>query len=339
MDAKTSNPKTLIVVWSRHSPRATNLAAALGCKVSFQYETGMNKRWQAPFRYFVQAAKTWRTLQAEKPDAVIARTPPVFGPLVVAAWCAVKRKHFVLDCDTGTFHSPKWKWAGFLHRWLARRAMTTLVIDQAALRKVQSWKVSVSSFQDKVPVMVPPASSIGSQGQLRVAVISSFDVDEPVAELLDAARLLPHVTFYHTGDPERASSKLLENKPKNVILTGFLRGGDYTGLLKNVHGLVVLTNEPNALNCGAYEAMAIEKPAVVSDWDEMRNYFSRGFIHVKNTPPAIAAGITKMLDELPILTGEIRQLRVMREAEWQQKFEKLADLLSQSPAPAELVKA
>jgi glycosyltransferase involved in cell wall biosynthesis len=120
---------------------------------------------------------------------------------------------------------------------------------------------------------------------------------------------LPLVTFYITGDPRRASSSLLAKKPDNVILTGFLQGGNYTALLKNAHGIVVLTKEPNALSCAAYEALVVGKPVVASEGPEMRRIFTRGFIYVNNSPEAIVAGIRQMLDEREALTKEAIAMR------------------------------
>ncbi len=332
------NRKITFVVWSGHSPRATNMAAALDTIVQFQYEVGMKRRGMTPLRYLVQAWQSWKLLEHERPDVVIARTPPVFAPLVVALWAAWRRKQLVMDCDTGSFHSPKWQWALGLHGWLARRALLTLVIDQAAFELVQKAGAKVMILEDKLPRMVSPNSPIGSDGATRLAVVSSFDVDEPVAEVFAAARLLLHITFYHTGDPKRADAKLLADKPANVVLTGYLRGADYSGLLDNVDGIVVLTNEPNALNCGAYEALSIHKPAVVSDQPEMRRYFNRGFVHVANNPAAIAAGIEQMLRQRAALTDEVKALRAERSLEWERKFETVKTILAEVDEASPLVK-
>lgn len=321
-------PKISFVVWSKHSPRAVSMATALGTQVELQYDTKLKKRWQTPLRYWIQTWRSWQLLEREHPDIVIVRTPPVFAPLAALAWCAWRGKRFVMDCDTGSFHSPKWQWALPLHRWLARHAILALVIDQAAFDTLQAAGAKVMIFRDRLPEMVLPTSAIGSAGATRIAVISSFDVDEPIAATFVAARLLPEITFYCTGDPKRADASLLLDKPANVVLTGYLRGGDYTGLLNNVDGLVVLTNEQHALNCGAYEALSIQKPAVVSDWPEMRHYFSRGFVHVLNQPEAIAAGIQTMLAEQPVLREEIAVLRIERSLEWERNFETIKSFLA-----------
>ena len=327
--------KSLFVVWYNHSRRAETLAAELSGKVSFQYEGSLKGHWLKPLRYLIQGWKTWRLLERERPETVVVQSPPIFASAIVAIWCMLRGKtgpskhrlSYAIDCHTGTFHHRNWRWALLLLRLLSRRAAVTLVTDKAALDILQSWKVRSLLLEDALPVLGLAAGTIGSEGEARVAVINKFDSDEPMAEVFAAAQLLPHVTFYITGDPKRAAGTLLAQKPQNVVLTGFLRGSDYTGLLKNVHGVVVLTNEPHAVNCGAYEALAMIKPAVVSDWPELRRCFTHGFIHVTNTPEAIASGVKKMLDEQAKLTTEVIAMRSEMLARRQPKFEEFAALL------------
>jgi hypothetical protein len=305
--------------------------------VIFQREDRLKGLWLTPIRYLVQGLKTWWFLEHQQPEIVIVQSPPIFAPLVVDIWCTLRRKTnstklslpYAIDCHTGAFHRRKWRWTLPLLRWLSRRAIVTLITDRAALDILHCWKVSYLFLEDALPILSPATGTIGSEGEARVGVIASLDDDEPVTEIFGAARYLPQVTFYITGDSRKVEPKLLVQKPENVILVGYLKGGDYTALLKNVHGLVVLTNEPNAINCGAYEAAAVMKPALVSDWPDLRRCFTRGFIHVSNTPEAIAAGIQKMLNERERLTTEIIAMRSELLARRRPIFEEFASLLAQ----------
>ena len=51
--------------------------------------------------------------------------------------------------------------------------------------------------------------------------------DEPVAEVLEAARRCPELDVHVTGDPGKCPAKLREAAPPNVCFTGFLTGEDY----------------------------------------------------------------------------------------------------------------
>jgi Glycosyltransferase Family 4 len=327
--------KSVFIVWYSHSRRAETLADELGGRIYFVYESRLRGRWLLPLRYLVQGWKTWRLLEREQPDVALVQSPPILAPLVVALWCGLrgKRRHagrrlrFAIDCHTGTFYSREWRWALPLLRWLARRAAVTLVASEAALDILQQWQVRSMFLMDGLPVLQPASGVIGTEGGARVALISSFHDDEPVAEVFAAARLLPHVTFYLSGNPRNVPAGLLAQQPSNVVLTGFLPDSMYTGLLKNVDGLIVLTTEPNVLNCGAYEAVSIGKPALVSDWPQMRRYFTRGFIYVKNTPESIVDGVRNLLDEQETLTAEIIAMRTELVSQRQPKLQEFVALL------------
>jgi Glycosyl transferases group 1 len=329
--------KSVFVVWAGHSRRAETLTAELELdgQVSFQYAHRLTEHWLKPLRYLVQGWKTWRFLERERPEVVLVQSPPIFAPLVVAAWCGLRgntrpsgrKALYAIDCHPATWYNRHWRWALPLLRLLTRRAAVTLCTNEGAQDILRIWRARGFFLSDGLPTLSPPTGTIGSVGETRVGVIGSFDLDEPVAEVFAAARLLPQVTFYVVGDPNRLPAKLLAQKPENLTLTGFLRGGDYSGLLKNMQGLVVLTNESKALNCAAYEAVVAGKPTVVSDWLEMRRCFSRGFIYVMNTPEAIAGGIKKMLDDQATLTTEVMALRSELADRRQPRLEELAAIL------------
>lgn len=327
--------KSLFIVWTDHSRRAETLAAEMDAQVCFLYELQLKGRWLTPLRYLVQGWKTWHLLKRERPEVVFVQSPPIFAPLIVAVWCIAqgktshsrRRTPYVIDCHTGTFHDHKWRWALFLLRLIAKRATATLVTNQAAVELLQHWGIKCIYLIDGLPTLKSATGTIGSEGEARVAVISTFADVEPISEVFAAARLLPQVTLYVTGNPQLAPAKLLAQKPENVILTGFLRGSDYSALLKNVHGIVILTNEPNDLSCAAYEAVAVAKPAVVSDRSENKRWFTRGFVYVNNTPEAIAEGISKMLNEQAMLVLEVTALHSELAVRRRPRVEELAALL------------
>jgi glycosyltransferase involved in cell wall biosynthesis len=330
--------KCVFVVWFPYSRRAETIAGELDGQTHYEYQASLKKfgLWFNPLRYLVQGWKTWRYLDRERPAVALVQAPPVFAPLVVALWCRLRgrrrdgRALYVIDGHTGAFHHRHWRWALALLRMLSRGAAATLVTNRAALEMVEGWGARGVFLIDGLPILSPPTGSIGTAGEERVAVICTFSDNEPIEEVFAAARLLPRATIYLTGDPKRASASLLALKPDNVILTGFLRGGNYTALLKNVQGLVVLTTEENDLSCGAYEALAISQPIVASDVPEMRRFFTDGFVYVKNTPPAIAEGIKRMLARREALISEMVGMRAKLEAVRRPQFEELEGLI-QSP--------
>lgn len=324
-----SSQKVLFIVWANNSRRAETIAAHFGGKASLQFNAKLKKKkWLAPLRYAQAAWGSWQALEKEKPQAVLVQTPPVFAGMLVWAWCKLRKRKYAVDAHSGSFYYSRWKWALPLQRWISRRAAICLVAHEDARQIVQSWGAEAIFLEDKIPSLPPTPGELGSVGNKRIAIVSSFDYDEPEEELFEAARRLPDVQFYHTGNWRKASAALLEKKPENLTLTGFVSDEEYRALLHNVQGVIVLTTEPNLLNCGAYEALAVEKPGIISDWPGLRSYFRRGFVYVKNTPQDIADGVQKLFTEQDGLIAEGKTLLTELSSDWERKAAQVASKLS-----------
>jgi glycosyltransferase involved in cell wall biosynthesis len=324
------NNKILYIVWYPYARRAETLSRELNAKLVFVYEANLKSFWLKPLRYIIQGWKTWRLLEQEHPAYVIVQSPPTFAPLAVALWCkfrSKKRTSYFIDTHPGNFYHRHWRWALPLLRPLARGSMASLLCNEDAQETLQKWVANYIFLPDGLPDLSSASGTIGSEGDTRIAVISTIADDEPIAELFEAARLTPQVTYYLTGNPARASKELLAIKPENIVLTGFLRGSIYNGLLHKADGIMILSKLPTTLSCGAFEALSLAKPTIVSDLPEQRRWFSHGFILVVNTPEGIARGVELLLSDRPTYTHKAEFLREEYSSARQPKLDKLISLL------------
>lgn len=324
------NEKILYIVWYTHARRAETLAGELNAKLVFIYQAKLKSLWLKPLRYIIQAWRTWRLLEQERPAYVIAQTPPTFAPLAVALWCRFRNKRrtrYLIDAHPGNFYHHDWVWALPLLRPLAQGAVASLLCNEDAQNTLQSWNANYIFLPDGLPDLSDASGTIGSEGDARVAVISTMADDEPIDVLFEAARLTPQVTYYVTGNPARAPKELIDSKPENVVLTGFLRGSIYKGLLHNTDSIMVLSRLPTTLSCGAFEALSLAKPTIVSDLPEQRRWFSHGFILVENTPEGMARGVELSLSDRTTYTDKAGLLREEYLSARQPKLDKLKSLL------------
>jgi glycosyltransferase involved in cell wall biosynthesis len=165
----------------------------------------------------------------------------------------------------------------------------------------------------------------------RMVVICSFSPDEPIAEVVQAAEMLPEIEFCVTGDYTRASGSLVEKITQNVVLTGYLNRIDYVALLRSADAIIALTKRDSTMLSGANEAFALSKPLITSGWPSLRNYFRNAAIYVsdRHTPEEIAEAVIEVASMRDELVKESEHLKDIRSKEWQERFEDFRAILMQ----------
>jgi hypothetical protein len=266
-------------------------------------------------KYLGQTVRTWRILAAERPSAVFVMTPPVVAALVVWLYCATRRCAFVMDAHTAAFLHPRWRHFQWLQFWLCRRAATTIVHNDHLRGLVERHGGHATVVAD-IPVRYDQSEPYPLAGAFNVAIVCSFNPDEPIAEILAAAAQLPDVQFHMTGNPKSLDPALARALPPNVRLTGFLSTGAYGFLISNADAVMTLTTRDHTMLRGAWEAVYQATPVIVSDWPILRESFDAGAVHVDNTPGGIARAVEQLRANLPRYRDEVLALRERKEQRW-----------------------
>ena len=286
-------------------------------------------------KYIVQWRNTVRILRRERPDTVFVMTPPVFAALP-ALWYAWRhRKRFVIDAHTAAFLLPRWRHFQWLQGTLCRRAVTTLVSNEY-LGDVVRRSGGHATLVPDVPVVFPDAKRFARPEGFVVAAVCSFDYDEPVDVMFEAAASLPDVRFFVTGNPSKLGGKAAA-LPPNVTLTGFLSTESYGGLLSAADAVLALTTYDHTMLRGAYEAIYQGTPVIVSDWPVLRAAFAEGAVHVDNTPGGIANAVRVMQRNHASYRAGAARLRERKLQQWVSTrgaiLERIA-IRPSTPAPA-----
>jgi glycosyl transferase family 4 len=289
------------------------------------------------FKYIGQWRRTASILRREQPDTVFVMTPPVFAALP-AFWYAWRRgKNVVLDAHTAAFVLPRWRWFQWLQRLCCRKAVTTLVSNEHLAAHVRGLGGDATVVPD-VPIVFAERERFPRPPGFAVAVVCSFDVDEPVEAIFEAARDLPDVQFFVTGNPQKLRPDLAARRPSNLTLTGFLTVPAYGGLLSSADVAMVLTTFDHTMLRGAYEAIYQSTPVIVSNSQLLREAFPEGAVHVDNTAVSIVAAVQAVrTNQAPYRAGAER-LRQHKLDRWQATrraiLAKLAEAETPSQAPA-----
>ncbi|MBX3083498.1 MAG: hypothetical protein KF716_17835 [Anaerolineae bacterium] len=281
----------------------------------------------APFKYPLQWLQTWLLLSKARPAYVYVTNPPVFAGLCVYFFCLFSGTKFIMDTHSPALFSRKWGWSLFLQRWVATKA-TLNVTDQIRFKRMfESWG-SKAIVLERPPKVVPIVDILPAQeSATKVAVVNTFAEDEPLECILDAAKLLPTVEFYITGDLKRVSQETVSNAPANCKWTDYLHGEQYWALLHNCDMVLALTTFPYSLLGGAQDGMALGKPVLVSDQPALREYFYQGTLFVGHAGPSIAEAVKIAQKNKARLSQEMYVLRDEHAAQWNSTFRELEALV------------
>lgn len=275
-----------------------------------------------------------RLLFVQNPSLALAALACVLKPLCGYALVVDRHSNFVIR--TLNPSRPVKRIFDALSRFTVRRADLTIVTNSPLRDLAAGWGGRGFVLEDRLPDLGagdPVATSDGADA----VFICTFSSDEPVAAVIEAARLLPHgVTVHITGDSRRCDPGLVEAAPPNVRFTGFLPEREYVGLLRACDLVLALTDRPHTMLCGAYEAVSAGKPMVISNHRAMTGYFSRGAFPTDNSPADIAASITAVLDHAEGLAAAVAVLKTDLERSWRSRFAELEaelDRLPNNPDP------
>ncbi len=311
------------VAWISYSRRGQLFAKAFGLKM---HPIANSRRLPTPVRYCAQWVRTFWRLWRDRPPVVFVQNPPIFAPLAVYLYSALRGATFLIDSHTTALQGPVWRWSFPLHARLSRAAAATLVTNEAHARLVESWGGVALRVPD-IPVGLPPGEPLALSGARNVAVIASWAPDEPLGELLRAAKSVPHIRFHITGDASESTLQELAQLPPNVELTGFLPDARYLGLLRGADAVMALTTQENTMQRGGCEALDLGKPLITSDTPLLRSFFSAGTLHVDNTQRGIAQALQVLEVESERLAEEMEGLRARYRAEWSNLRDELETII------------
>lgn len=286
--------KKIFITWERHSTRSHNQARHFGAREIYIYPFGSSKnplilllRYVASF--FMTLAVLWR----ERPAIIFCLNQPPFLVLAVYLHTRIFGGEYILDSHSAAFNDPKWAWFRPMYRIIARRAFLNINTNTRHRQLVESWG-GRSRIVSDVPIdhesEYPPLDVAADS----IAVVASYMFDEPIAEILEAARLCPEVRFYLTGDSRRLGDRV-ENVASNVTFTGYLSRQDYFRLMSSVKAVMALTTRDDTMQMGAYEALSLAQPIITSRWPVLEESFGDAACYVDNTPGSIAAAVRRVM--------------------------------------------
>ena len=321
----------LFLVWGppSHGPRSQVFARELGIDLEFVYWTKRRGLLISPFKYGYQAVKTMSVLFRRRPHVVFVQSPPSFAVMFVALYCGLTGASFLVDAHSAAMQSPYWTRPRWLYALLARRAAATIVTNQRFAEVIRASGGRALVIRD-IPTSFPGGQGRPTGADFNVLVVNTFSVDEPLREVVAAAREVPEATFHVTGDTRRG--RIPPDRPENVRFTGFLPTEAYYELMASSDAVMCLTTRDDTMQRGACEALSMGRPIITSNWPLLRDYFRKGTVHVDNGAIGIRDGVRAMMRHHSRFEAEITALQGEQRREWVSALGSLVRLVDSSLA-------
>jgi len=316
--------KIVFVAWALASRRSESLSKELGAKL---FLLNLKSKKTFLIKHFILSIKTLKNLFKEKPSVILVQHPPLTCSLICLFYSKLFGSKIITDFHTGpwdTWWERFWYW----NKFIMKNSDLVIVTNRYVKKMFVPKNVPCFVFEDRTPNLQKTRKTNLGRG-IKIVVVNSFAIDEPLDQILHAARSLSDIKFYITGKLLRAKKEFLENKPDNVCYTDFLPEEKYISLMRSADGIMILTTRNYCMLSGAHEALALGKPMIISDWPVLREFFNKGAIYVKNNKESIVKGIKTLIKNKRKLADEVKILKNVREREWFEKFQELSETIKQ----------
>lgn len=311
--------KQLFIAWTTYIRRPESM------KSHFQYELVFmrpffTRKFLKPLNYLIHSVHTSLLLMHKRPKVLWVQIAPTPLLYLAALYKLFNRRAVVVaDCHNSMYHPP---WIIF--PWaiaLLNYCNIVLVHNDMMYKKALRFGIR----KEKLFILETRPAQLGIEQQYEqgfkgatIVMPCSFDSDEPIETVFEAARLIPKINIIITGNTNRAIGKhSLIDAPNNVTLTGFLPKSKYDRLLHSVDAVMGLTTSGDVQLSAANEAVGAGKPMVLSNTPLLRRLFYKGAVYVDAlNPNSIAAGCQEVIEQKEILAAQVQLLNNERCEKW-----------------------
>lgn len=298
----------MFVSWTRQNGRTADLATTLGLEAQYVY---LPSKLGLAGRYGRQLRATRRLIATRQPRSVALMLPPAPALLAFVGLGKRRPSRLAFDLHTGFFLDPKWAWALTPSLRVMRRLGGTAIVTGSHLKGVcEAAGVPAIVLHDALFTDTQTAAP----GNYLLCPLS-YANDEPVLEILAAARATPEVEWRLTG---RAPEAVAAAAPPNVTFTGFVSEPEYDALLRGSLGVVALTTRAHTMQRAGYEAFGAGVPQITSDFAELREFYGASAVFAAPHAASISAAVRELREHRAMLIADLERIRTQRVEEQQQ---------------------
>lgn len=319
--------RSLFQVWKVYQRRAESLSHYFNMDIAYyHYPWEEKSKIFKAASYILKSINTVLDLLKYRPKLVFIQLPPTPALYLVGLYARLTRTPYVADCHNAMLLDWWIRWP--FAKYLLKKATAVLVHNQDVCDYARRFGIDAMVVRDPLPqrgAFRPTGVLKKFDLNLREYVIVPWNLasDEPMAEFIDAVRMLPNIKFAMTWFTERLPEELGHNLPENLVFTGFLHVDEFNDLFVNAGAAISLTTQKGTQPSAAAEAIAFGVPIILSDAETARLLYKDVPVYVENNPQSIANGITEIFTYLSKYTDKV----VAFKASFERELEVEVDML------------
>jgi len=277
-------------------------------------------------RYSRSAVATIGAVVSKRPKLVFVQYPSVVLCALAILLKLIFRFTLVVDAHNGAIEaSEETGFIGQLTRLIMKRSDLVIISNAGLKDKLANYSLGI--LPDRLPDIsyVPFPKSFAKKPEILITLIASFAPDEPIEEVLKAHKSLSsskEVSLYVTGKRSRAG-ELVRYENEQVKFVDYLSVEEFDGLIANSDLLIDLTTRDDCLVCGAYEALAVKVPIILSDTTILKETFGSAAIYSKNNAKALSEAMSLYLSDPELIRANLASGREKFQASWNKQFEEI----------------
>jgi glycosyltransferase involved in cell wall biosynthesis len=324
--------KTLFIIWKAYQRRVEAFADSLNINpIYIHFEWEEKSRLHKIFSYLFKLYKTWSIFATTKPGFFYVQAPPTFLIYSSYLYCKLTGAKFAVDAHNTMIGESLWSRMPFV-RSILKSSAVVIVHNEDMAKLAKAYGLPHTVLMDRPPHVEStypyPHEIMGKCHQPKVVVPCSFDIDEPLDEMQKATLLLPDIDFFITWYTEKLPEEYVRGFGANTVFTGFLEKKSFDALLAHADAVLVLTTRDGTQPSGATEALAFQKPLVVSDFKIIRDMFPMGAVYIDNDAPSIANGISSAIQMKENLASDMACFKKEKLRLWDLQCDTLIKFLS-----------
>ena len=324
--------KRIWVTWEKHR-RSTELSKTFNAELICFSELPnfLNVRI---FKYLINTTKTIKCFIEKMPRIVFVQNPSIMLAFITVLMKPYFKYFLIIDRHSNfKFEKNRkyllWRIFDKLSNYTIKRSDLTIVTNEYLENYIKKIGGNGAVLPDKMP-NIKKHKFRKLDGKISMVYICTFSSDEPVHEVIEAAKKMgKNYVLYITGNHKKYThlKKIENNLPENIIFTGYLNEESYQVLISSCDIIIVLTTQEYTINCGAYEALAVDKPMIISNTKTLKEYFDHGVEYTDPNCYSICNAIKKVSENIDSRKKEIIELKKNLNKKWKIKKEKVEDIL------------